>query len=148
MFFWWVPLFALPYPCSSPHRLLCALRLTSMVLHQLGSPDIWLLIGLGNVRHCQKFEGWRREAIHGLYVCHLYHCCSATKSCHLYHACMLSHFSCVWLSATPWTVVYQAPLSTQLSRQEYWSGLPCPPPPLPYLPEKPVSFINTSVSFR
>ena len=24
----------------------------------------------------------------------------------------------------PWTVAYQAPLS----RQEYWSGLPCPPP--------------------
>ena len=26
--------------------------------------------------------------------------------------------------ATPWTVVYQAPLSMGLSRQEYWSGLP------------------------
>ena len=25
---------------------------------------------------------------------------------------------------TPWTVVYQAPLSMGFSRQEYWSGLP------------------------
>ena len=27
-----------------------------------------------------------------------------------------------------WTVAYQAPLSMGLSRQEYWSGLPCPYP--------------------
>ena len=27
-----------------------------------------------------------------------------------------------------WTVARQAPLSTGFSRQEYWSGLPCPPP--------------------
>ena len=32
----------------------------------------------------------------------------------------LSH---VRLFATPWTVAYQAPLSTGFSRQEYWSGL-------------------------
>ena len=30
--------------------------------------------------------------------------------------------------ATPWTVAHQAPLSMGLSREEYWSGLPCPPP--------------------
>ena len=36
--------------------------------------------------------------------------------------------SCVWLLATPWTVAPQAPLSVGFSRQEYWSGLPCPPP--------------------
>ena len=27
-----------------------------------------------------------------------------------------------------WTVARQAPLSMGFSRQEYWSGLPCPPP--------------------
>ena len=26
----------------------------------------------------------------------------------------------------PWTVAHQAPLSLVFSRQEYWSGLPCP----------------------
>ena len=29
---------------------------------------------------------------------------------------------------TSWTVTFQAPLSMGFSRQEYWSGLPCPPP--------------------
>ena len=32
----------------------------------------------------------------------------------------------VWLFAIPWTVVYQASLSMEFSRQEYWSGLPFP----------------------
>ena len=43
-------------------------------------------------------------------------------------ACMLSCFSHVWLFENPWTVACQAPLSMGVSRQEYWSGLPCPPP--------------------
>ena len=34
---------------------------------------------------------------------------------------LLSH---VQLFATPWTVAYQAPLSKEFSRQEYWSRLP------------------------
>ena len=41
---------------------------------------------------------------------------------------MLSHFSCVQLFVTPWTVAYQAPPSMEFSRQEYWSGLPFPSP--------------------
>ena len=36
--------------------------------------------------------------------------------------------SCVRLFVTPWTVAYQGPLSIGFSRQEYWSGLPCPSP--------------------
>ena len=35
---------------------------------------------------------------------------------------------CVQLFATPWTVANQAPPSMEFSRQEHWSGLPCPPP--------------------
>ena len=41
--------------------------------------------------------------------------------------CALSRFSYVRLCATLWTVAHQAPLSIGFSRQEYWSGLPCPP---------------------
>ena len=37
-------------------------------------------------------------------------------------------FSCIQLPSTVWTTAYQAPLSMGFSRQEYWSGLPCPPP--------------------
>ena len=40
---------------------------------------------------------------------------------------MLNHFSHVQLIATPWTVARQAPPSMGFSRQEHWSGLPCPP---------------------
>ena len=41
---------------------------------------------------------------------------------------MLSRFSCIQLFDTLWTVAHQAPLSMGFSRQECWSGLPCPPP--------------------
>ena len=41
--------------------------------------------------------------------------------------CVLSH-SVVCNFAMPWTVAHQAPLSMEFSRQEYWGGLPCPPP--------------------
>ena len=44
------------------------------------------------------------------------------------HACLLSHFSRVQLFATLWIVAHQAPLSMGFSRQEYYSGLICPPP--------------------
>ena len=34
----------------------------------------------------------------------------------------------VRLLATPWTAAYQAPPSMGFSREEYWSGVPLPPP--------------------
>ena len=43
-------------------------------------------------------------------------------------AYMLSHFSRVQLFVTLWTVARQSPLPMGFSRQEYWNGLPCPPP--------------------
>ena len=42
------------------------------------------------------------------------------------HVCHV--LSCVWLFETPWTGVHQAPLYMEFSRQEYWNGLPFPPP--------------------
>ena len=49
--------------------------------------------------------------------------CTVSKSAH-----MPSHFSHIWFFANPWTSARQAPLSMGFSRQDYWSGLPCPPP--------------------
>ena len=43
-------------------------------------------------------------------------------------AAVVESLSCVQLFVTPWTVAHQAPLSMGFSRQEYWSGLPFPPP--------------------
>ena len=39
-----------------------------------------------------------------------------------------SHFSCVRFCASPWTIARQASLSMGFSKQEHWSGWPCPPP--------------------
>ena len=41
---------------------------------------------------------------------------------------VINRFSRVQLCVTPWTVAHQAPLSMEFSKQEYWSGLSCPPP--------------------
>ena len=40
---------------------------------------------------------------------------------------VLSHFSHVQLFVTPWSTAHQA-LFMGFSRQEHWSGLPCPLP--------------------
>ena len=45
-----------------------------------------------------------------------------------YEQVKVKSLSRVRLFANPWTVAHQAPLSMGLSRQEYWSGLPFPPP--------------------
>ena len=53
----------------------------------------------------------------------------------------------VQLFVTPWTVACQAPPSMGLFRQEYWSGLPCPPPgnqPDPGI--KPVSLTSSALA--
>ena len=63
--------------------------------------------------------------------------------------CVLNHFSCVRLFATLWTVAHQVPLSMGFSRQEYSSGLPCPPPrDLPDPGIKPVSLRSTALTGR
>ena len=54
--------------------------------------------------------------------------------------------SCVPLFVTLWTVAHQAPLSTGFSRQEYWSGLPFPPPgDLPNPGIKPASPVSPAL---
>ena len=52
------------------------------------------------------------------YMCVCIYVCCAVLSC----------FNHVQLFATLWTVAHQAPLSMGFSRQEFWSGLPFPPP--------------------
>ena len=60
---------------------------------------------------------------------------------------MVSRFSHVQLLATLWTVAHQAPLSMGFTRQEYWSGLPCPPPGnLPDPGIEPTSFMSPALA--
>ena len=70
-------------------------------------------------------------------------------SCLSLPACVLSNFSRVRLFLTPWTAAHQAPLSTGSSRQEYWRGLPRPPPgDLPDPGIKPVSLMSPALAGR
>ena len=49
--------------------------------------------------------------------------------------------------ATPWSVTRQAPLSMEFSRQDYWSGLPFPPPgDLPKPEVKPASLASPALA--
>ena len=57
--------------------------------------------------------------------------------------------SCVWLFETPWTITHQAHPSMGFSRQEYWSGLPCPPPgDLPKPGIEPLSLMSPALTGR
>ena len=61
--------------------------------------------------------------------------------------CKLSRFSCVRLIVTLWTVAHQTPLSMGFSRQEYLSGLPCPPPgDLPHPGIEPTSLTSPALA--
>ena len=60
---------------------------------------------------------------------------------------MLSRFSHAQLFATLWTVACWAPLSMGFSGQEYWSGLPCPPPgDLPHPGMEPTSLTSPELA--
>ena len=59
--------------------------------------------------------------------------------------CVQSLQSCPTL-CDPWTLARQAPLSMAFSRQEYWSGLLCPPlEDLPNLGIKPTALVSPAL---
>ena len=54
----------------------------------------------------------------------------------------------VQLFETAWTIACQSPLSLGFSRQEYWSGLPFPPPgglPIPGIELEPMSPVSPAL---
>ena len=63
------------------------------------------------------------------------------------YACMLCLFSPVRLFAILWATARQAPLPMGFSRQEDWSGLPCPPPgALPNPGIEPTSLMSSALA--
>ena len=61
----------------------------------------------------------------------------------------LSYFSHIQLFALLQTVALQVPLSMGFSRQENWSGLPCPPPgDFPNPGNQPVSLTSPALTGR
>ena len=72
---------------------------------------------------------------------------SNIQHCHFNHGCV--HAESLQLCRTLWDPMDfspSAPLSMGFSRQEYWSGLPCPPPgDLPNPGIKPASLISPAL---
>ena len=125
-----------------------------------------LQLGSADGKHCERLEGERREKSNWGYsvppptqsrsswqsafllrlgprycLCFL----SFLIPYPLYLDCayVLSCFSRVQLCVTLWTIAHQVPLSMGFSRQEYWSGLLCPPPgDLPSPGTEPASLIS------
>ena len=61
--------------------------------------------------------------------------------------CVLICFSHVRVFMTLWTVAQQVPLSMGFSRQEYWSGLPRPPPgDLPHSEVEPTVLMSPALA--
>ena len=75
------------------------------------------------IHNCQNLEEPRHPSVHEWINCGI------SRQWNI--ACMRvwSVSSVMFGSATLWTIAHQTPLSMGFSRQEYWSGLPCPPPP-------------------
>ena len=99
-------------------RSLC--RRNDSTIHKPTEDKTWLQHWIGDSRHVpvvsqRASKDWAPVA-------------TLVSLMHTLRACLLSSFSPVQLCATLWSAACQAHLSTGFSRQEYWSGIPCPPP--------------------
>ena len=73
----------------------------------------------------------------------------AIEACYMTCVCVLSHFSGVRHSVTLWTETVRLLCPWGFSRQEYWSGLSCPPPGDLHNPEiKPISLMSPALAGR
>ena len=72
-------------------------------------------------------ENETRLCIWSLFIFHNFQD-SGYSVINFYVAMKVKSLSHVRLFATPWTIAYQAHLSMEFSREEYWSGLPFPSP--------------------
>ena len=94
----------------------------------------------GTLCVCVCVRARARGCVHAyVHVCVCACMCMCVRACVRACACMCACmcvcvcacaelFSHVRLSATPWSITRQAPLSVEFSKQEYWSGLPFPIP--------------------
>ena len=135
---WWLMIHLSIGTCSKSEFTSLFLYLKEKIasvlcLRTRGVPERLLCSGLYPRLH----RGKSKERIFALHLCKKFpgFClclliCFVFWKLHIFRAWvyLLSHFICVRLFATLWTVAHQAPLSMEFSRQEYQSGLPFPPP--------------------
>ena len=121
--------------------------LTSIALY----PPIWvcvlLLLALDELQVFGKNMAEVKCPTHHLLSGGTVNPCSITGEVY-FRTCQRRMNACLVISvmsdsATPWTTAHQAPRSMGLSRQEYWRGLPCPPPrDLPNSGIEPMSLVS------
>ena len=134
-------LFGIPNsPCSPPacssssppsrHKILKPQRGAGfpVVFHVLKrSTDVELVLGFffpaQNLREREREKRVRKKLLESLFYSLLVADISFVSVCVC--VCVLSH---VWLFVHSMDCSLPDPLSMGFSRQEYWSGLPCPPP--------------------
>ena len=93
-----------------------------MVVLKVQSPGTPVQVECASGREQTEYPAQRPLQINSDLICHLLWS---------YPSVSISVFLVTQLCltfVTPWTVAYQARLSMGFSRQEYWGGLPCPPP--------------------
>ena len=121
-----------------------------------GAPkSLQMLIAAMKLKDTYSLEGklWQRSLLGYGPSCHKeLGMTEASEQAHTQANIACEHdqlLSFIWLFVTSWTVAYQAPLSMGFSRQEYWRGLPCPPPgDLPDPRIKPVSLAFPALAGR
>ena len=110
-------------PLNSVHKLDCFFLISfpfacpALEIEEVSSGCTRVSVGTGVMWDCSDYSAWLSRA--KLIILNLSAWLKKKKKKSLSH---------VRLFTTLWTVVCQAPLSMGFSRQEYWSGLPCPLP--------------------
>ena len=120
----WKTAFYISHSCPdpSPHSSSSSIMLCSRVLTLVTALSSGMPLGHPTVPPKHLVMSW--------FHCNALICgeCTFSTSSWLPYVWMLSHFSPLRSFAIPWTIAHQAPLSMGFSRQEYWNGVPCPPP--------------------
>ena len=114
-----------------------------------------------NVHHfCFRSHTTENDATTPVFIFRLWHQLHSTSERNtlflkVLHFCSVSSvvclwcaqtLSCVWLFVTPWIAACKASLSMGFSWQEYWSGLPFPPPgDLPNQEMEPMSLMSPAL---
>ena len=114
-----------------------------------------------NVHHfCFRSHTMENDATTSVFIFRLWHQLHSTSERNMLlkilHFCSVSSvvcllcaqmLSCVWLFVTPWIAVCKASLSMGFSWQEYWGGLPFPPPgDLPNQEMEPMSLMSPALA--
>ena len=130
---WWFSFLHPCFPCNDQSQSLSHLKTLLKFLSVSFSniPASTLKLRSECVFHSMDIFIWHFPNPFTRYVRGLFYLmlCNWYK-CSLFVICvwLLSCFSRVWHCATLWTIACQAPLSSGLSKKEYWSGLLCSTP--------------------